>query len=573
MFYLLIFLSLAVGVLFYMFNPMPVNFQQDMDVRRSEILVVSFLNQHQAAKEYVRHWLGKVHPAEMQDGNRYAGGTDVVSAADSLLVEQQNAGKNLTYSDVKVIALPSFMEKFKPSQIQPISWERLAGGSPKVGKLNSEEEKGYASALVCMNQAGDALVNCYKYLCQTGSSIAECTDPIGFAGTTKIEYNPNVKPYIFTYGVQSGLTDSQQDRAQIALANQENQEWWKSALFNRSHGSEKCGFLVAAPGDDLYWIYDITNAKKGKIPVALSMVSGPKYCIYNGNQCYTILPEVLENYLKRIASDDDLSDYLVCLSAVSDPYERIEQTTYHYDGIDACALGAGTEELGCNNWVPVTGTLSDGYTLVGSVQNGSGLLIENNNPVTVPINPGDADFTVSFIMDDEESYTRPEITINQVSVTLDTNTSDKQRIFTLKYDNDPSHEITLDLSCDSSCSLPDRYAWTVMRRDDKIYFFLNGWQIVVNDLRVNKKGCWDAGSTKGQLEFGGVGSGSGHLMDVRYYNRALSAQEIWKNFKLDAVRYKLSSLEEATTNGGNKAQFHELPTTGYPRCDYGDDIS
>ena len=57
MFYLLSFLSLLIGVMIYLMDP--VSYRQELDTRAGEAFIVGFINQHQAARDYMSFWLSE----------------------------------------------------------------------------------------------------------------------------------------------------------------------------------------------------------------------------------------------------------------------------------------------------------------------------------------------------------------------------------------------------------------------------------------------------------------------------------------------------------------------------------
>ena len=559
MFYLVAFVSLAVGVLFYMFNPLPVGVREDMDVKRSEAFVVSFLNQHQAARDFVEYWLGRVHPGESYDGSKYLAGTQTADKSSDF--KNQSSSSTLENPNAAVIALPGGINNktittngivgFFPPQFED---ERVAledvDTNSSVGLLKKGNEQGYVSAFVCMNADKTKLVPCY-----TAASLS------------KLEVNPqNKHQFVITYGVQPGITEDMTDAAKGSFSRQEKQQLWKRALLTRSHASENCGFLMRAPGG-YKWSY--TPKKKGN---KVDFPGSYKYCINNGNQCQNVVPQALEGYLEKAilgssSVDADLTNYLFCISEARNPYDRISPTAYHYDGIDACALGGGVRPE-CASWTPVRGaSTTDLSNYNKQWPNTPGVAFNDSNSIVMPFQQKNEDYSVSFIWDVGEytstttetlfSVQDPDHATGEVSLDI-TQNAKFQKEFLLKGD-DGSSPAQLEISLEPEESvLPTKYAVTLIRREAGTYIVINGCRGLMGADTSYVQGAPVSGSDPEDLNiaFGPVGTTK--LLDVRYYDHALTAYELRENFKSDMKRYGVVPLQCL-----QKRNLAELPNRGY----------
>ena len=102
MFYLVSFLTLLISLLVFMMDPAPVQVRQNLDTRTAEAYVVGFVNQHQAARDYLNQWLGRI----------YYGDIDI----------QEMAGVNVAMApsaNAVALALPAEMEDSLSIQAPP----------------------------------------------------------------------------------------------------------------------------------------------------------------------------------------------------------------------------------------------------------------------------------------------------------------------------------------------------------------------------------------------------------------------------------------------------------------------
>ena len=380
MFYLVAFLSLLISLLIYMMDPAPTNLRQDSDIRGAEAYIGGFLNQHQAARDFLKYWLGRVNPD-----------TNVVGTYNGTIVGPGTAGST---GDASVIALPGGIDSssansiigqdnFMPNRQLSERYvddngvdsnkgylkhdgnddnNRCATGCTNLACLNKCRYKGsYFSALVCLD-AHENLTPCYDYEVMTnGTQIVSQVAAPAMANVVRTHFAAGVeKAYVITYSLGAEIPKWWEMKGAL-YDNHGNKtgggpkalrlELWRLALARRAHASYNCGVLykpdsiggvafdASQPGR-YGWRYN-RNTIYNRV-VSEQVVAGEKYynyCLDAGKKCVNVLPTGIETFLKA-AIGDDLNETFFCMSPVNDPYEHIMPSVYHFDGVDILGLGA-----------------------------------------------------------------------------------------------------------------------------------------------------------------------------------------------------------------------------------------
>lgn len=548
MFYLMAFLSLLVGVLVYMLDPAPMDLRRTTDINTAEVFVAPFLNQHQAAKDYVTHWLSRIYPGRL----------DASNVNESWVAGGANVQDGFT-NNAAIISLPAKFEDFMPRILSKRSNGSRGPANKRVdGLRGGNNDLGYASALMCMNSSNN-LTPCYNYICCSDGTCTNLDIADGCASegsVLRVNPLPDAKRYVITYGVQSGVV---LPTGYVPAGNEKalRQDLWVRAMANRSHNTASCGFLVAASAGS-GWCYNRKQPDSTRVQMSNACpdgYTGPfNYCVNNGYRCMAILPTAVETYLKQLLNTQDLSDVFFCMSPVVDSYERIAATSFHYDGVDYRALGAwkGEYDGAHPTWYPVNGALTTdnhaglpGRDLSISDVAGGGM--------KMPFNQSQSDFTLSFVMQDAvggdtgpllNTFPEERTKLYGMDITV-TGGANSQKIFSF-YPNQTTR-VKAYVRNDDMHEKRRNYAWTVMRRNNKMYLFLNGCMV-----QDGGEYCWDAKSNSDVTEpldpvtFGPLGGGSGDagvLKDVRYYNYALKGAQLKRNFQIDVKRYGVLSAD------------------------------
>ena len=527
MFYLMVFLSLLVGVFIYAFDPVPMDSRHSLDIRSAEVFVVPFLNQHQAAKDYLKHWLGKVYPGQ---GDNW--------------VYNDRGHSSVFTSDASVIAVPPILKDF----MKPVASQQFIQDGNMAGLgWEDEDSDGYVSALMCLDSSKN-LTRCYTYDC--GPSPASESDDCPFSDIKRVRWHSNVdKKLLITYGVHAGVTHKD-EKYTTGNPKALNQDLWRQAVVNRSHSSDSCGFLVRVLDPSHHWEYDKRFRDDRRVIEKEGV--GDQYCIHNGHRCMSVVPRSIQGYLENVVAIDSLKgetldDVFFCMSETDDPYHQIVPPQYHYDGastLNILALG----ELEFNVWRPVDGELHDIW---------NDLWVSRS----MPFKQSDREFTLSFV-------TKNLMTGSASGTFLLNNTVvGRNNLFAIEQGDSsfifyPNRSDHVDLGFTSS-ELENKMSWTIMRQSNgKISLFINGCQV---------QPCWDGdsvspGSAAADVTFGGglslppSSTDRVQLVDVRYYNHALTVKQLQDNFKLDMVRYGIAPFDCQNRSNPNMRSLINIDT-------------
>ena len=301
MLYLLFVLTFLAGILFYGMSPRDDKLQ--MDDRQAEGMIISFINQHQAAKDYIYEWLGVTSRVNNNQAN----------LQDTTL-------------------LRSAFENLMPRGVVP---DMCAGntGVPGNDSCNDGDSPspspipGFISQIVCTNAEGTVTTN--------------CTDP-------------EAKKYLITYG---GWECTQYGEGNCISFDRPSWwprkgtrmrkfERWRRAITNRTRDSASCGVLFQKGAD---WCID-----NGKTIYANESVDA------NALSCKKKVPsavigELPNNY--RGGGNPGLHDLLFCLSEFKQGWREYYTpgATYFYDG--RANAGEGQHASGGSvNWVNLVNT-------------------------------------------------------------------------------------------------------------------------------------------------------------------------------------------------------------------------
>lgn len=93
-----------------------------------------------------------------------------------------------------------------------------------------------------------------------------------------------------------------------------HQEFWRSGILRRTKGSHECGVLYPKDGmtrEDGPLVVPPVARKYGK--------NGPVDYVLDNSQRFTVsIPKLITDEIERLMSDDDLTDYLFCITPVDD---------------------------------------------------------------------------------------------------------------------------------------------------------------------------------------------------------------------------------------------------------------
>ncbi len=563
MFYLVSFLTLLISLLVYMMDPAPVQQRQDLDTRSAEAYIVGFVNQHQAARDYMNQWLNRI---DYDNGNIQ----EIAGDANALSTRDPNA---------KVLALPANMDDFVSMQgsASKFTLERATGingydanGHPipdangylSFQNLPDQKVGSYLSALVCLNSAGE-LTPCYRDRCKDASDVLTNTASCGVPCDAGSGYNRvgsrfcgGVVPYVVTY------SDNTNDPAWWSGKGQTRplrHEMWRHALANRTHASYHCGVISDANsvddnGNTIENHY--TKLGLGKIKLdpgqpANNNADQSRYCINNGNRCMTLLPAGMQAFLDGVVTNaGDLSGILFCMTELKDPYGVIAAPDSHYDGIDNQGVGAITrDDISGHqwfNWLGKSFDLSgfgrwDMVTTNGNIVESRGFRVTDAvHGIVTPLEHTINDFTLTVVMsipfaenvegwligsqNDVPGAGQPKSGFGLYK------TADNYVIFY------PTTSGSYEEPTSTPASIVGTHSWTIVRSSGNMSLFLDGKRINfhgVSSLDGNGTTIGGVGAKNivlGKLE-------NTIIYDIKYYERVLEDDEIERTFKVDSQRY------------------------------------
>ena len=288
-----LFLSFAISVLIYAFYP----FGDKLNVERhqAEALITAFINQHQAAKNYL------VHALRLPPLNNT--GIDEGSEGVALFPQELDD------------FIPPYMES-DLYQIQDNNGELRTALNPDP--QNSNYVGGaFSSALICVKRDESSLSLIPDY------RLTSCLD--GLAD----------HQYIITYGARPEWWDNQ--------TSIEMKGTWRHAVARMTHNAPNCGTLL----------HDPKNGQKNGEPV-YSLDNGYRISVDIVNPLVT---QTLKK--AGVSGDyihDDLIDLFFCISAYGDLY--VPGALYHYDANSNTREGYSETASRWTNLGTVGGTLS-----------------------------------------------------------------------------------------------------------------------------------------------------------------------------------------------------------------------
>ena len=290
MLYLLFALTFLAGILFYGMSPR--EDKLNLDTNQAEGMIVSFLNQHQAAKDYVYAWMG-VGP---NDGTALSNVKQELQNESFLRAEPIGSVFDFTSW------LPSDPNGMNvTADICALDSNNVNKGRP--GKENNPSSC-FVSRVVCVNNSGTWVQNC--------------------ADTTVRER------YVVTYGGWADCDGTNCNRPRWWPAESvrvRKFERWRKAMANRTRGSISCGTLYK---NGATWCID-----NGETVFKQEGVASPV--------CLNPVPSAIIERLPYTDAEKD--DLFLCYSKIKPTLRNyVSGMTYFFDGISNIGLGRHTEE-------------------------------------------------------------------------------------------------------------------------------------------------------------------------------------------------------------------------------------
>ncbi len=548
-------------MLIYMMDPVP-HQRVDSDIRAAEAYVVGFLNQHQAAKNVMYHWLGRIYPGAVNQ------------TYDSAFVEANMGTFNY---DANVIAMPnSTLVDALPDGMSVEAYNAETGHDiTMTGYLKPNAGNGatgsYFSALICLD-ADKQLTPCYQYGCTQNNGMDEINGSGMYESCNSVDavtfatFRNGVRPYIITYSQGNEINWWGDKGMPRALRLQK----WRQAMQRRTHGSFNCGVLLGG-GWHQEWEEGLNRYRSESDANKTSA----EYCMDNGYRCMGLLPDAVANFLKDVLtghlnrqdtnnanSPEILDEIFVCMSQFKSPHDPLPQ--YHFDGVNSGAIGApywlGSIAIqGQKGWYNAHGSVAGGNVVTQA--NDQDLFVDVNNvgmgkffalqAMTLPVQDSGQDFTLSFVLYHNKNFK------NNTRWLIDGTDAGGQNTayFSLRYNGGTKNFEWYHME-DSAVGNPwelsmsglseGTHAWTIVRRESRLYVFVDGVLLgQPNGQRYfNNSGFGNPPSAKGIVFGDKTGADANSYIGViRYYNTALNGSQIEKNFLVDVKRFGAAQQE------------------------------
>ena len=492
MLYLLFVLTFIAGILFY--GMAPREDRLELNARQAEGMILSFVNQHQAARDYLFTWLGA--------GTAGAEGSNVQSGG---------------------YLQPEFIQMMPGKRI------RYTNGGSEIHKSNKPEG---ISIDMCDNNRGTPGVS------NGGCNFTTMSD-INTAAVSTVEDIPGFvsrvvdadgKHYVITYGGWEPCGES--DFCRPSWWPREGQrmrkyESWRRAITKRTRGSKDCGVLFK---------------------------NGSTWCIDNGQtvfkdegagtpQCAKKVPQAIIDAMPNdYKPTKGLEDLLFCMSefnqGLTPPYEVGIQN--FFDGLSNRAFGhhlTGTKDwkdLTKESYVrgehfPEKGPYADITTPISSgIQFGSKFTLT----VLVKMAGLSAGFNI-LSRHSEAGYAE-----NTAPVFYQKAGEDSQ--YCLKLNPEGVDE---DEKCIKSCNKSTNIiSWTFVVNGNNVSVYENATFHFTQNLT--------GGTFPSKYLFIGGSGQSADIYGIRYYDKLLGEKEIKKNFHVDQKRFGIPDTGNGQIRNG-----------------------
>ena len=506
MLYLLFVLTFLAGILFYGMSPRDDKLQ--MDVHQAEGMILSFVSQHQAAKDYVYTWLG-VGPV----------GSNVLA-------------NGFLHPNFENMVWGKGNDGIKPEVCDGNN------GVPGFNSCQNEEAKqipGFVSRVICVNKCVDtaAAAAAASPCGLNDEQVVDCDNVVVPAGRSR-------RSYVITYGGWqncNGGTCTRPDWWPTQGQRMRKFESWRKAISKRTRNSASCGFLFSTDDDhptDSTWCIDNGETAYERDDVCQNPV--PPSLIGQLREAYG-LPSQHYGYLY---------DLLFCYSGFKQgiPGHYASGVRYFYDGISNA--GPGQHTTG-GNWQNLAGNETMTTTLTDHPY------IERDSELDTEIVLG-ASYTLTIILTYTMDGGAPGN--NNVGAVFDifripeeASDTEPQKIAKRIFQKTNAHEQFQTNFSDGTNFLADAcngatktgegdargiISWTFVVNGQKMKVYENatltpfGTDNVTTIVNTNGK----------QLMIGPATEGNAHIYGIRYYPGAeLTQEEIAQNFKADQKRF------------------------------------
>lgn len=257
-------LAFVLGILYYNFYPRSdmINIQ---DKPLAESAVVGFVNTHQSAKKALYHF------DEDVDGNQ-------------IIILDYVLQMPLVPSSVSEVEQRNLKLFFPQDKTKP---------QDKLGHLNTSMRD---TGSVGLNR--ERLSGIYSFVACLELTVNQSTNQLEKTLTFNCD-NEKTQNYVVTYMDQPAWWSD----------DVRQKELWRSALLRRTKGSDECGVLY----------------KRGSIPGLPRYDETSEYVLDNSRRYILSVPTQVTAMMKQNMNQNDLSDYLFCITSISNIIRNAEK--------------------------------------------------------------------------------------------------------------------------------------------------------------------------------------------------------------------------------------------------------
>ena len=483
MLYLLFVLTFLCGILFYGMSPH--DKQLDMTAHQAEGMIVTFLAQHQAAKDYLYTWLG-MGPAGNANSN-----------------VQTN---NFLKTDFAKMELGF---KKKSGSEYGITSDMCTDNTDTPG--DSGKTSCFVSKVVCTNAAG--------------TNTATCGDT-------------STKHYVITYGGWANAAFDRPDWWPSKGTRMRRFESWRKAIANRTRGSISCGVLF----------YNGTGTSDSANNWCIDN-GETQYKNEKGSTCMNPVPSAVINALPASYKSNNYKgahDLLFCMSEFKQgvkPGHYAVSPAYFYDGLSNIGVGQH-QNTDDKNWVDLVEPLNatrkiTTATKVCMEKPCFTLTNAENADLKTPFSLSSS-YTITLLVDLKETSQKFDLFANLITLS-----GTDYPVFRHEKTCGDGESVDISGDCFRVMNGEAKKVWFTSYNS---YEKLTSWTIVVDGTKMRiyenavlryeqNKPALKSETGNNMFKMKAYDNNGARIYGIRYYSSALTQTEIQKNFKVDQKRF------------------------------------
>ena len=483
MLYLLFVLTFLCGILFYGMSPSDKSL--DMTAHQAEGMIISFINQHQAAKDCLYTWLGYGQNDASILGN---------TQSDYFLKAEVNCSGSCPNRDCRAT-------QFNFEQMTPRS----------ITSDMCFENKGIPGQDSCVDECGAQIP--------------------GFVSKVVVD---GTKHYVMTYGGWKDTNFNRPDWWPRKGTRMRRFESWRKAIATRTRGSVSCGVLVKEGSD---WCID--NGKT----VYKNESATTKQCM---NKVPSAVISALP-YTTDEGKEDLLFCYSEFKQGVQ-PGHYATTPTHFYDGLSNAGVGQ-RQTSGAIHWKNLVNTASDEITTMSQYCSSSPCLtltnVNNSGSSFAGLTtnmPLSGSYTITILAKTDRVTNRFDFFANETT----SDTPVFRKLMSCDASGSLQNKVCFKVENGSeqfwfqSYNQHDRLiSWTIVVDASKMRVYENA----VLQYEGAKP------TLTGPFKMQAYDNNGVDIYGIRYYGgTALSDKQIQKNFKVDQKRFGISDVNNGNLN-------------------------